>query len=190
MELSRQEYWNGLPFTPMGDLPEPGIKLASLASPKLAGRFLPLCHLGSPKRNWLHAQLRQIWGNKIQKGQKKQLPLLKSWEHNQVLGAKARYCASTLHQIPPKRWANHLSHPSGLKSGPTLTLTPYKELAHPILEERALESATYFHSPTAETESQLSLAWTSYLTCYQFLFTKDSQELWSITLPWFNFYSD
>ena len=26
MEFSRQEYWNGLPFPPPGDLPNPGIK--------------------------------------------------------------------------------------------------------------------------------------------------------------------
>ena len=26
MECSRQEYWNGLPFPPPGDLPNPGIE--------------------------------------------------------------------------------------------------------------------------------------------------------------------
>ena len=35
-----QEYWNGLPFPTPGDLPDPGIELASLASPALAGRFV------------------------------------------------------------------------------------------------------------------------------------------------------
>ena len=44
MEFSRQEYWSGLPFRTPGDLPNPGIKLLSLTSPALAGRFLPLCH--------------------------------------------------------------------------------------------------------------------------------------------------
>ena len=34
-----QEYWNGLPFPTPGDLPEPGIELASLMSPALAGGF-------------------------------------------------------------------------------------------------------------------------------------------------------
>jgi len=33
MEFSRQEYWSGLPFLTMGDLPDPGIEPASLASP-------------------------------------------------------------------------------------------------------------------------------------------------------------
>ena len=39
MGFSRQEYWSGLPFPPPGDLPNPGIKPVSLASPILAGRF-------------------------------------------------------------------------------------------------------------------------------------------------------
>ena len=30
MEISRQEYWNGLPFPPPGDLPNPGIEARSL----------------------------------------------------------------------------------------------------------------------------------------------------------------
>ena len=41
MELSRQEYWRGLPCPPPGDLHNPAIKPASLPSPALAGRFLP-----------------------------------------------------------------------------------------------------------------------------------------------------
>ena len=47
--LSRQEYWSGLPFTPLGDLPDLGIVLVSPASPALIGRrsLLPLSHLGS-----------------------------------------------------------------------------------------------------------------------------------------------
>ena len=40
MEFSRQEYWSGLPFPPLGDLPNPGIQSASPMSPALAGRFL------------------------------------------------------------------------------------------------------------------------------------------------------
>ena len=33
MGFSRQEYWSGLAFPPPGDLPDPGIELASLMSP-------------------------------------------------------------------------------------------------------------------------------------------------------------
>ena len=39
VEFSRQEYWCGVPFPPPGDLPDPGIKLASPMSLALAGRF-------------------------------------------------------------------------------------------------------------------------------------------------------
>ena len=41
IELSRQEYWGGLPYPPPGDLLDPGIKPAFLMSPALAGRSLP-----------------------------------------------------------------------------------------------------------------------------------------------------
>ena len=40
MEVFRQEYWRGLPFPTPGDLPDPGIKPMSLASPALAGESL------------------------------------------------------------------------------------------------------------------------------------------------------
>ena len=39
MEFSRQEYWSGLPFPPLRDLPNPDIKLASPVAPGLAGGF-------------------------------------------------------------------------------------------------------------------------------------------------------
>ena len=49
----RQEYWGGLLFPSPGDLPDPGIKAASLAPPALAGRFYttvlpakPILHKG------------------------------------------------------------------------------------------------------------------------------------------------
>ena len=39
MGFSRQEYWSGLLFPPLEDLPNPGIDSTSLMSPALAGRF-------------------------------------------------------------------------------------------------------------------------------------------------------
>ena len=44
MELSRQEYWSGLPFPTPGDPPDLGIEPMSLASPALVGRASPPCH--------------------------------------------------------------------------------------------------------------------------------------------------
>ena len=45
MGISRQEYWSGLPCPSPGDLPDPGIKPASLKCPALAG-YLPQAPLG------------------------------------------------------------------------------------------------------------------------------------------------
>ena len=39
MKFSRQEYWSGLPFPSLGDLPNPGVEPTSLVSPALVGRF-------------------------------------------------------------------------------------------------------------------------------------------------------
>ena len=39
MGFSRQEYWSGLPFPTLWDLPDPGIEPAPLASPALTGGF-------------------------------------------------------------------------------------------------------------------------------------------------------
>ena len=43
--FSRQEYWSELPCPPPGNLPNPEIKLTSLTSPSLAGRFFTTSHL-------------------------------------------------------------------------------------------------------------------------------------------------
>ena len=55
MELPRQEYWSGLPFPSPGDLPDPGIKPASLMSPGIStssttweGHMLSKYILGGP----------------------------------------------------------------------------------------------------------------------------------------------
>ena len=44
MRFTRQEYWSGLPCSPPGDLPDPGIKPTS---PDLQADSLPLSHQGS-----------------------------------------------------------------------------------------------------------------------------------------------
>ena len=48
MEFSRQEYWSRLSSSPPGDLPNPGIKPTSLASPTLAGGFFTAEPPGKP----------------------------------------------------------------------------------------------------------------------------------------------
>ena len=46
--FSRQEYWSGIPCPPPGDPPDPVIKLASLTSSALAGRFFPIRPIRKP----------------------------------------------------------------------------------------------------------------------------------------------
>ena len=51
MGFSRQEYWSGLPCSPPGDLPNPGIEPISLTSPALAGGFL------TTSTTWTHSSV-------------------------------------------------------------------------------------------------------------------------------------
>ena len=46
--FSRQEYWSGLPFPTIGDLPNPEIETMSLASPALVGGFFTIEPSGKP----------------------------------------------------------------------------------------------------------------------------------------------
>ena len=48
MGFSQQEYWSGLPFPPLGDLPDPGIQSRSPESPALAGWFFITEPPGNP----------------------------------------------------------------------------------------------------------------------------------------------
>ena len=49
IEVSRQEYWRGLPFPPPGDLPNPGMETESAA---LVDRFFTTEPPGKPK--WIY----------------------------------------------------------------------------------------------------------------------------------------
>ena len=55
LKFSRQEYWNGLPFTTPGDLPHPGIEPVSLASSSLAGGFFTTEPHGKPLEVSIHS---------------------------------------------------------------------------------------------------------------------------------------
>ena len=46
-----QEYWSGLPFSPLGDLPNPGFELTFVAFLALQADSLLLCHQGGPMDN-------------------------------------------------------------------------------------------------------------------------------------------
>ena len=54
MGFSRQEYWSGLPCTPLGNLPNLGIEPATPMTPVLQVGSLPLSHLGNPSTSESH----------------------------------------------------------------------------------------------------------------------------------------
>ena len=70
----RQVYWSGLPFPSPGTLPDPGIELASLVSPELAGGFL-LNHQGSQEHFFLAAS-HTLWYLSFPPGD----PCLLAWQ--------------------------------------------------------------------------------------------------------------
>ena len=57
MEFSRQEYWSGLPFPSLGDLPNPRIKSVS---PVLANEFFTTKPLGSLTDYMQKAKKREV----------------------------------------------------------------------------------------------------------------------------------
>ena len=59
--FSRQEYWSGLLFPTPGDLSNPGIEPASLASLALAGRFFNHCATWETQIIWYFYFLFFLW---------------------------------------------------------------------------------------------------------------------------------
>ena len=89
---SAQEYWNGLPFPPPGDLPNPGIKPVSAA---LAGGFLTTEPLGKPRC--------------IMKIQKSHIP----WESGHPRSARAvcrcPQVSASPQRMTPRRLPSHMA---------------------------------------------------------------------------------
>ena len=56
LEFTRQEYWNVLPFPSPGDLPYPGTKPMSPASPELVADSLPLAPHGKQLGNGFNCE--------------------------------------------------------------------------------------------------------------------------------------
>ena len=63
MGFPREKYWSQLPFPPPGDLPNPGIKPVSPASPALQVDYIPPSHWGSLGIEDMGIEFRtgQIW---------------------------------------------------------------------------------------------------------------------------------
>ena len=56
MGFFRQEYWNGLPFSPLGDLSDPGVEPSPPASPTLESGFFTSVSPGKSQREHSHPQ--------------------------------------------------------------------------------------------------------------------------------------
>ena len=62
MEFSRQEYWNGLPFSPSWYLLDPGIKpMCLLCFLHWQVDSLPLSHLGRSQGNYIRQKEKKKW---------------------------------------------------------------------------------------------------------------------------------
>ena len=85
MDFSRQEYWSGMPFPPPGDLPNPGIESASLASSALAGGFFTTEPSGKPMPYGGSVQFSRsvvsdsFWPHEQQAARQASLSITNSW---------------------------------------------------------------------------------------------------------------
>ena len=70
MGFSTQENWSGLPRSPPGDLPNPGMELTSLTSPALAGRFFTTSAIWEDQQN-SHININQMLHKNQFRGPKK-----------------------------------------------------------------------------------------------------------------------
>ena len=72
LKFSKQEYWSGLPFPTSGHLPNPWIKLVSLASHALAGKFFTTVPPGKPNQGSRLSKIENFsycWGTLASRGQ-------------------------------------------------------------------------------------------------------------------------
>ena len=85
MRFSSQEYWSGLPCSPPGDLPDPGMEPVSLTLPALASRFFyHEHHLGSH-------HLRRQMTNAL-------TVVVQSWQRLYMLSCWGFFCCCFWHQ--------------------------------------------------------------------------------------------
>ena len=73
MGFSRQEYWSRLPIPTPGDLPNPGIKPVSLASPALVDWFFTIA---APEKPEAKSELVQFLARRLSRGKEKRI---KGW---------------------------------------------------------------------------------------------------------------
>ena len=72
MEFSRQEYWSGLPFPSLGDLPDLGIEPRS---PALQADSLPSEPSGKPSNHYMNDSKENCWKIKKLHGREQTLEM-------------------------------------------------------------------------------------------------------------------
>ena len=80
MGFSWQEYWSGVPFSPPGYLPNPGIKTVSLTSSSLAGRFFTARATGKPTTEWGCCCLASVASDSVRPQRRQPTMLLRPWD--------------------------------------------------------------------------------------------------------------
>ena len=104
MGFPRQEYWGGLPFSPLRDLPDPGIEPnfpESPLSPALAGGFFTTASPGKPKTT--KNQTSSMWNNSLQDTGHLAIKDSNSWETGTNEGSSARGPLTALREFPDLR---------------------------------------------------------------------------------------
>ena len=114
MGFSRQEYWNGLPFLPPEDLPNPEIKLGS---PALQADSLLSESPGKPHVNYIRYDTHRLWelGHKLLWG-----PYAATREVPAILDHEVTLGISAMHE---NNWVQRKKEPG--------TLTPWRFYVSP-----------------------------------------------------------
>ena len=103
MEFSRQEYQSGLPFPPLGELPDPEIEPASPSSCTWQVDSLPLSYLKSP--------LIPFWDGKDWGGEERERKQLVPQSHVHTVSSLMGVSSLISHPACSSPWVKETYHP-------------------------------------------------------------------------------
>ena len=105
MGFSRQEYWSGLPFPSLGDLPNPGIEPRS---PTLQADALSSDHQGSPYMQSTSREMQGRMNHKLESGLPGKLSITQIWRWYHSNGRKWRGTKEPLDEGERGKWKGWL----------------------------------------------------------------------------------
>ena len=147
MGFPRQEYWSGSPLPSLGDLPNPGSKTMSLASPALAGRFFTTEPPSKQLPRWRHGKesARQCRGRKRPGFNPwvRKIPWSREWQPSPVfLPGKFHGQRTPVHGVTKSQTRlnthTHLASPCERRLSPNKTKVPAPT---PRKEESCLQTS-------------------------------------------------